>query len=399
MCLSRSKKTVYQAQIQEPNVKKITLMLIGLGLIGLGCRDTSPAPPRVPVPSSGNRVSYAEPERDKPVVDNWAYQQQQQQPGFADEPLVNQPPPEQRAFVDAYNRVGRPRLTVFVNRTLEGSLLPVNENEPVLSVQQSRKSTTGVTVERKEGAAYRGYYDSAHVDRSDTYKSNGPSEYKETTEVYLKPGQYDEAQAKSLDYEAVENIMADWLAASGQTVMIAPSMARQRMTDEELKDLQSGRPVALSEVAKRLGADVLIQVQAHPTRQTAQGLEVRVIAEAINTKGGQSIGRAVVDMEPPLVKTSINNYTRFLARKLMLEMSQSWGAMALAEVKPPMAPPERPIAPPAKEPTPLPGSVPNNPTPAPVAPANPVPPPPPTTQEKPVPAPTPAPSPAPGSTK
>ena len=47
---------------------------------------------------------------------------------------------------------------------------------------------------------------------------------------------------------------------------------------------------------------MLVQIQAHPTRQTEQGLGIRVIASAMNIKGGESIGRSVVDIPPPLDK-------------------------------------------------------------------------------------------------
>jgi hypothetical protein len=106
--------------------------------------------------------------------------------------------------------------------------------------------------------------------------------------------------------------------------VISPDLARQRLTDQQVRDLQSGRPQVLSEVAQQLSADVLIQVQAHPTRQTQEGLEIRLIAEAMNTRGGESIGRAVVDIPPPLTKPRINRYTRYIARKLMDDMTGSW---------------------------------------------------------------------------
>ena len=102
--------------------------------------------------------------------------------------------------------------------------------------------------------------------------------------------------------------------------------------------MQQGRPQVLSEVARQLGADVLVQVQAHPTKQTQQGLEVRIIAEAMNTRDGQSLARAVVDVPPPLDKPQINEYTRFLARKLMDQMTETWS------VPPPPAPPPPPAA-------------------------------------------------------
>jgi len=80
------------------------------------------------------------------------------------------------------------------------------------------------------------------------------------------------------------------------------------------------------EIAKQLGTDVLVQVQARPTRQTPNGLEVRLIAEALNIDGGDSIGRAVVDVPPPLEKRTLNKYTRYVARKLMDDMTYAWSA-------------------------------------------------------------------------
>ena len=135
--------------------------------------------------------------------------------------------------------------------------------------------------------------------------------------------------AKSLDYEAMENVLTDWLASDGQVEVVSPVMARQRLTDEQVRDLQSGRPRVMGEVARQLDADVLVQVQSHPTKQTSHGLEVRVIAEAINvSRGGQSIARAFVDVPPPLDKPQINTYTRFLARKLMDGMIGTWRSPA-----------------------------------------------------------------------
>jgi hypothetical protein len=344
--------------------RAVGFMILGLGvplvgMTGLGCHDNSPPPPRVAVPSERQAYAPPPPPREayapsesarKPVENNWTAPT----PGYDDQPLVNQRPPEQRAFIDAYNRVGRPRLTVFINRTLEGDLLPVNNNDPILSVEQSRKSNTGVTVERKDSTDSRGYYRDHHSESTDKFESKGPAEYREKTEIYLRPGEYDEVSAKTLDYNAVENIMTDWLAANGQTTMISPGMARERLTDDQLKDLQSGRPRVMSEIVRQLGVDVLIQVQAHPTRQTAQGLEVRIIAEAINTRGGQSIGRAVVDVPPPLTKTTINTYTRFLARKLMDDMSNTWTAMANNPPPPPAPPANAPPPPPRTESAPPP---------------------------------------------
>ena len=307
-----------------------------------GCKDNSPPPPRVPVPSAGNpdaAIRERNPQRplNQEPADPYAGRM------YQDVPLVNERPPEQRAFVEAYNHVGRPRIVLFVNRTLEGRIIPVNPDQPVASIEHRRQSTTGVSVERGEEYHQEGPYGGQHYERHNDYNSTGPGEYSERTDVYLHPGEYDEVMAKSLDYEAMENILTDWIAAAGQVMVISPMMARQRLTDQQVKDLQSGRPQVLAELAGQLNTDILIQVQAHPTRQTRQGLEVRVIAEAINIKGGQSIGRAVVDFLPPLEKTTLNKYTRYLARKLMDDMTGTWVNFAAPPQPPPSTQPVRPL--------------------------------------------------------
>jgi hypothetical protein len=295
-------------------------------------------------------------ERDpvKPLPPQQSLQTQMPPMPFEDEPLVNQQMPEQPAFVDAYNRVNRPRITVFMNRTLEGDVIPVNPRTPDISVEETR-----------------------------TGKNAGT----DSTAVYLQQGQYDDAWAKSLDYEAVEATLAEWLSCNGQITMISPTLARQRLTDQQVKELQSGRPQALSEIAQQLGVDILIQVQAHPTQQYADGLRVRCVAEAMNTHGGESLGRVVADFPLPLDKPTMNKFTRFMARKLMDDMTSAWTAPLPAGTPAPgaegAAPQQQPqpqqqqqeSVPPAQATSPsAPASSPAQ-TPKTVAPAAPVPPP------------------------
>ncbi len=327
------------------------IFVVMIGMLQWGCNP--PPPPRVPVPSVTTRAALREYDREKPLPDQSAYEDMRLQPAYDDAPLVIQRPPEQRAFVETYRRVGQPRIAVFVNRTLDGNLVPVAVNDPVVSADLTRRATTGVSVEQRSAAGYGGYYGGAHRDTTDRFETKGPGEYRESVAVYLKPGQYDEVQAKSLDYEAMENILTDWIACNGQVMVMSPLLVRQRLTDQQVQELQSGRPQVLRELAQQLDADILIQVQSHPTKQTREGLQVRVIAEAMNVKGGQSIGRAVVDVPPPLEKTQINRYTRFLARKLMDDMTQAW-VMPLPAPTPEAAPAPTPAPVPAPLPVPAP---------------------------------------------
>jgi hypothetical protein len=246
-----------------------------------GCRDASPETQRVSTPAPGQDTTRTtDYDRAKPLPGAEETGVSGPTP-FHDAPLVVDTPPEAKAFVDVYRQVGKPRMVIFVNRGLDGQILPV-------------------------------------VD---------PGKYTTANETYLRPGQYDEAKAKQIDYEMMEVLLADWMSADNKVAIISPTTVHRQLTEQEQRDLQAGKPQALTDVGKRLDADVLIQVQAKPTRQTLDGgLELRVIAEAINIKGGESLARAAVDVQPPLDKVQTNRYMRFLARKLMDGMTTTWSA-------------------------------------------------------------------------
>lgn len=293
----------------------LIIALIGSAGV-IGCRDNSPPPPRVPVPvPNSDTRDHSTPisRRDtemKPLPPR-TIDEISALPPFDDAPLVTQQVPEQNAFLDAYRRVGQPRIAVFVNRTLEGNSARLSSKSAAVTASGTRRD------------------------------SRSSADLHETSDSYLRPGQYDEASAKSLDYQAVQNSLADVLACNGQVTIISPSMARQHLTDQQIKDIHDGHSQALNDALQQLGADIFVEVQAHPIRQTRDGLEVHLIAEAMNVKGGQSLGRAVVDVPPPLEETTINRSTRFMGRKLMDEMIGSW----LAPVPPPVpndAPTTRP---------------------------------------------------------
>jgi hypothetical protein len=160
-------------------------------------------------------------------------------------------------------------------------------------------------------------------------------------------GRYDEAAARDIDYAAMENILTDWLAAGGKVAVISPAAARQNLEAQQIQDLDSGQPARPLDLSDRLRADILVLVQAQPTRQTDGGPMLRLVADATNLKGSESIGRAVVDVPPPLDKPKINNYTRFVARKLMDGMASSWSQFGGAPPPPDLGNPPPPATQPA----------------------------------------------------
>lgn len=296
--------------------------LIAAGLVAVagagGCVDRTPPPPDAPVPQTrGNAFRDTDPVKPdaRPGEDEQAYAGGLPPPPFTDEPLVVQDTPEMRAFVEAYNAVGRPRIVVFVNRTLDGAVIPADHSETAFS-DGPRRNGGERTVEARD-----------RLNTDDRYRNDYADPF-ENRDLYLQPGQYDPAVANEIDYQAVEAILTDWLAVGGRTEIISPLVARQRLSDRQVQDLQNGRPQVMADVARDLDADVLVHVTARPTRQTRRGLELRLVAEAINIgRGGQSVGRAVVDVPPPLDKPKINKFTRFLARMLMDRMIGTWENM------------------------------------------------------------------------
>jgi len=196
-------------------------------------------------------------------------------------PLVNQHMPEEQSFTAAYNAVNRPPIVVFVNRTLEGEIIPANPAPP-------------------------------------------PQTYEER----LRAGQYDQNAVKSIDYHEIELLLTDWLSCDNHVTVISPTMARDRLTDEQIRDLQSGRPHVARDIAMQLGAPIIVQVQAHAVRATSGELGLRVFAEAIDVQhDASSLARAVVEVGLPLDREQANGFTRFMARKLMDGMTTSWQAI------------------------------------------------------------------------
>jgi hypothetical protein len=248
-------------------------------LLAAGCHnsDVSPPPPRVD--ASMERAYYSDPAFSKPLPPR--EDREPPPPPFYDPPLVSQHMPEEQAFLNAYNAVNRPPIVVFVNRTLEGEIVPANS-----------------------------------------------AQNRQTYDPRLRVGQYDEGAVKSIDYHAIEFILADWLSCDNHVTIISPTMARDRLTDEQIRDLQSGRPHVARDIAMQLGAPILVQVQAHVVRSPSQELGLRVFAEAIDVQHDSgSLARAVVEVPLPLDREQTNGFTRFMARRLMDGMTASWQSL------------------------------------------------------------------------
>jgi hypothetical protein len=237
----------------------VLLSVVGVTVagVGVGCQGKHPAEPaaRGDVPPRPWEPPLRQRDPIKPMPEP-EYGGDVPPPPFYDAPLVGQRTPEEKAFLEAYEAIGRPRMMVLVS-----------------------------------GGAAAGRRDDLAVDE--------------------------------IDYESMQNILTDWFAADGRVDLLSPA------ENQRLSDARAGAPQATRADAGR-GADVVVRVRAQQTRQTRQEAAVRLVGEAVNADDGRSIGRAVVDIPPPLDKPQLNKYTRWLGRRLMDQMAATWRAMGPA---------------------------------------------------------------------
>jgi hypothetical protein len=322
----------------------------GIAICVAGCNSNSP-PEDQPVqnarPGIGGQPSVIyRADVPKPLPDQTS--NEPPPPAYDDPALIDQKLPEEAWFVSAYNGVGKPRIAIFVNRTLDGSVVGESTG-PIIRSDTERTATGRVDIQSSSGQASGGWNYAQGSGQSDSFKTTGPAQYHESTEVYLQPGQYDDASMSALDYSEMESLISDWMQADGQVTLISPSYLRAHLSDGQMKDLQDGKASGLDAVAKITGADIFVQVQAHPAKRGDQVI-LLLVAEAINIQGGESLAHASVEMPTPVDRTELNNYTRFLTRKLIHGMVQTWSSApppaptAPAAVIPPSPPPAAPAA-------------------------------------------------------
>ncbi|HQY87286.1 MAG TPA: hypothetical protein PK402_01420 [Tepidisphaeraceae bacterium] len=328
---------------------KILAGMLSASLLALAsCQSDAPPPARVPVQADASTGPVRYHIQPKPI---YADQPQADIPlPIDDPPLITQAPPEQTQFLEAYERVGRPRIVVFVNRTIDGN---------IITIAPESLGPVGTNAQP-----------SGPVD--------GPMN---PNDAYQPQGRQQDTQARTIDFEAMELVIGDLFAANGRVSLTSPSMARTALTDAQINQIQNGQSKALRVMAETLDTDVLIQVQARPTQQTQNGVGIRVLAEAIDVATGESRARAFVDVPPPLTKTTLQKYSRYLSRKLMYSLAGSW--RYVPNNSPGNGQGTAPNSPPALNPTAMPPTV--QPIPTPPSPPKDAPAPPPAPSQPPTP--------------
>ena len=244
---------------------RATRLLLAIGLSGLvalatGCR--TPPPPRVQIPidTQGNEYTTYQHDPVKPLppsatqsaVDdpNAPPSQQYRAP---QQPM--QAPAVSQAYLESYDRVGRPRLLVLVDRA-------------------------------------------------------------EQTPRAIVPG----------DYDTLERVVRDALAAQGH-VAVVPADAARHVNEQQLKALHAGDAKALADVGQQLRADVIVQVRV-PSGAAAEREETQITATARNARDGAQIATAAASIPPPPQRRQIDFAGRLLAERLVDELAGAWENLA-----------------------------------------------------------------------
>jgi hypothetical protein len=328
-----------ESRVQIPTWLHKPAVVLAIALAG-GCATEAPPQSAVPSRPGDNYVPTQAP--PKPLPESATNPPEGPGP-YNDVSILQQRLPQEQEFLDAYSKVNQPRIVVYVNRGLGGQVIPPNPGGPVDIEEHTQSSTGAVTANNSQYDEHEDAYGRAVQQGRANFQSNGPAEYTETITHYAPPSDSDEADARSLDYDAVEKILGDWMSCGGRVHLISSGYLATQLSPEDMEAMSQGKPPALNSLSQKVGADVLIQVQAHPTHQ-AGPLQIRLVAEAMNIRGGDLLATAVVDVPLPLDKPEINTYTRFIAAKLMDGMAAAWDAYATNP--PPNQPPPPPPPPP-----------------------------------------------------
>ena len=280
---------------------RANVRLLAIGLLSAyltGCR--TPPPPRVPVPSETDGSPYGTYQHDevKPLPPS-ATQQLKEQSSQMSEPVVaippapSGPPPISQRYIDAYDRVGRPRLLVLMDR----------------------------------------------------------------------PGEMPRSLVAG-DYDLLERVVRETLAARGQVMVVAPQTVRENIDAQQATDINAGRADALADAGAKLRADVAVQVRlASPSGAAG---DTQITATARNTRDSQQIATAATALRPNPQRRDLDFAGRLLAERLVDELATAWERLEkqpAPTTAPPSATPPSATPPSATPPSATPSSA----TPAPSA--------------------------------
>ena len=168
-------------------------------------------------------------------------------------PAPPPPPPVSQAYLDAYDRVGRPRLMVVIDRP-------------------------------------------------------------ETAPRSLVPG----------DYDALERVVREALAANGQVAVVPAASLRQSLSMQQIHDAATGNATALGQAGQALRADVIVSVTVDPPAND----QTKITATARNARDGQTIATVTSQLPSPPPRRQLDFAGRLLGERMVDELATTWDRLA-----------------------------------------------------------------------
>jgi hypothetical protein len=249
---------------------------VALSIASMGCQQ-EPVVPRSAIPAPDNQAAYQPVPQQKPLPPE-ATGEYPGGPNGPVLPVTHQPLPEEDNFVKGYQAARSPRIMVFVNRTIQGDVLPPDN--------------LAALVQQPNGQPANGKYDNIGASRT--------------------------------DYEALELSLLNFMSAPGVDIRDS-ALLRSKLGREQTLRLENNDRSVLPLLEQELQTDILIQVSATPTSHASSGQAVRMLAKAIRTTDARVLASDYQDLPLPLTKTVINVFTRRVAENLMVGMANVWG--------------------------------------------------------------------------
>ena len=124
------------------------------------------------------------------------------------------------------------------------------------------------------------------------------------------------------DYDLLERVVRETLAARGQVMVVAPQTVRENIDAQQTTDINAGRADALADAGAKLRADVAVQVRLAPPSGAAG--DTQITATARNTRDSQQIATAATALRPNPQRRDLDFAGRLLAERLVDELATAW---------------------------------------------------------------------------
>jgi len=286
----------------------LTMLAVGLLSTGAGCEDQAKYIKNEPIPEPQQTAAAAPP--PPPPTTTAA-------PGA--KPLPPRAPTAdekwlafQEKFVALYRKNNKPRIAVMVRpldaarRTTVVDVVPEHttieqEGQAVTIVERNRRGRRRRQVDVTSGTARR------------------------TDEIGYQPREIDyidEKDTRAIDYEMMVTALVEYLECDGEVNIIDTEVVDAVVDRETALRADRNDKQALSLIKTKLGADIVIIEKVQTSSQA--GISTRMVCKAVRTDDARVIGRGYVDLRQPLTKRNLRRFSRYLAFKLMEDMTKRW---------------------------------------------------------------------------